>query len=66
MPEPAGAGRKLKNPTESILKLPQLERLSKLSVGKDLQESLDAQTQADYGMSAVDWFKSQDVTLSFQ
>ena len=57
---------KLKNPTESILKLPQLERLSKLSVGKDLQESLDAQTQADYGMSAVDWFKSQDVTLSFQ
>ena len=33
---------------------------------KDLQESLDAQTQADYGMSAVDWFKSQDVTLSFQ
>ena len=57
---------KLKNPTESILKLPQRERLSKLSVGKDLQESLDAQTQADYGMSAVDWFKSQDVTLSFQ
>lgn len=57
---------KLKNRNESLLKLTQLSRLSKLSVSKDIQESLDADTQAAYGMNAADWFKSKNVTLSFQ
>lgn len=57
---------KLLNRNESILKLAQLAQLKKLSLSKDVQEGLDEETMAAFGMTAEDWFKSQNIAVSFQ
>ena len=55
---------KLKSKT--VLGLTALSRLTKVTVSKDIQESLDAAAQKSYGMSAAEYFKSHDITLAFQ
>ena len=57
---------KLDNRNEMLLALAQHPHLTKLSLSKDIQESLDEDAQALYSMSAEDWFTSQDVKVSFQ
>lgn len=56
---------KLIDPNRSFLDLTLHPHLKKLTVSKDLKESLDADTWASYGMDAKDWFKSQNITITF-
>ena len=57
---------KLDDRNETLLALAQHPNLTKLSLSKDIQESLDEDALALYSMSATDWFASQDVKVSFQ
>ena len=57
---------KLQNPNPSFCQLAQHPHLDRLTLGKDSQSDLNAYVQANYGMSATAWFKSQGITLKFR
>ena len=57
---------KLQNPNPSFCQLAQHPHLDRLTLGKDSQSDLNAYVQANYGMSATTWFKSQGITLKFR
>ena len=57
---------KLEDRNQSIFKLAQHPRLKKLTLSKDIKDSLDADAWAAYGMDSTDWFKTQGISVSFK
>ena len=58
--------RKLENRNQSFLNLVAHPSLTKLTLGKDDKDSLDADALANYGTTAEDWFKSHGITVKYR
>ena len=58
--------KKLQDPNKTFCQLTLHQRLANMTLSKDVQSSLDANVQANYGMNATAWFKSRGVTLKFK
>ncbi len=60
--------RKLKKlaGNQSIFGLEAHPNLEKLTLSKDLKDSLDADAMTNYGMKTADWFKTKGVAVTFR
>ena len=58
--------KKLVDPIVSFLGLAQHSNLTKLTISKDLKESMDEDANTAFGMDSTEWFKTQGITLIYK